>query len=78
MYIVVLLRNKETNNEDLLYSSLITLLENAKDMSGYGIYLVGKNQSLFVLFGNSRETLDGMLEQILKMVLVRKWVVRPI
>lgn len=67
MYIVVLLRNKETNNEDLLYSSLITLLENAKDMSGYGIYLVGKNQSLFVLFGNSRETLDGMLEQILKM-----------
>jgi len=47
------------------------MIEKQKDMSGYGIHLVGQNQDLFVLFGNSSDVLEESLEKMFE--IERQW-----
>jgi len=70
-YIVVLLRQEEVNCERKIYDLLLSVIEEQNDMSGYGIHLVGQNQDLFVLFGNTSDTLENGLQKMFE--IERQW-----
>lgn len=64
-YVVVLIRSKEIDNEDKVYSLMLQMIAKEKDAEGYGIHLVNNNQNLFVLFADTEEKIEQILVQML-------------
>lgn len=64
VYLAVLLGGRSDSDENRVYSQMLNVIDQAAHLEGYGIHLVSKNQSLFVLFAKSREDLEETLGQI--------------
>ena len=67
-YVVVLLRSKEIDNEERVYSRMLRMIAAEKDAEGYGIHLVNNNQNLFVLFADTEDKIEYILTQLLGIV----------
>lgn len=65
-FCLVLLKNRELNNEDETYSLILESISNAKRVGGYGIHLISNNQNLFALFGDEREDIEMVLEKMME------------
>lgn len=64
-YVIVLLKNREMNNENKAYAFMLEDLHANETVEGYGIHMISNNQKLFVLFGNTEEELKAALENML-------------
>ena len=65
-FIVMVIRNKEENTENRLFSDILTLLKQTESVQGYGIHLIGNNQNVFVIFGDSESIIKTVLDEILE------------
>jgi len=65
-YIVVLLRSKELDNEERVYSLMLEMIDRESCVQGYGIHLVNNNQNLFVLYGDKTEEIEQVLTKLLE------------
>jgi len=65
-FCLVLLKNREVNNEDEAYSMILEAIDSAELVGGYGIHLISNNQNLFVLFGDSSEDIEMILEKMME------------
>jgi len=65
-FCLVLLKNRELNNEDEAYSLVLESISNAGQVGGYGIHLISNNQNLFVLFGDEQENIEMVLEKMME------------
>lgn len=65
-YVVILLRSRELNNENLVYTYMLEMINKEENVDGYGIHMINNNQNLFVLFGSSQEMIEKTLEKMLK------------
>lgn len=63
-YLVVLLKNKEANNENKTYAAMLDLISKEAELEGYGIHLINNNQNLFILYSDSQEVIESMLQQM--------------
>jgi len=61
-YTIVLMGDHGNSNENKAYERMLTEIGSREDMDGFGIHLLIKNQSLFVLFGNDTGELEKVLE----------------
>lgn len=64
-FLVLLIRNREMNNENEAYSDMLDMIEQEHRVEGYGVHLISNNQNLFVLFADGREEIESVLEAIL-------------
>lgn len=65
-YVVMLLRSKEPDNEEKIYSLMLEMIDREEEVEGYGIHLVINNQNLFILFGDDTEKLECTLNKLLE------------
>jgi len=65
-YVILVLRNREVNKENKVFTSILEMLANEKYVGGYGIRLISNNQNVFVLFGNTEDQIEGVLEKLLE------------
>jgi len=65
-YLVVLLRNREINNENRAYMAMLDSIGREEQLEGYGVHLVNNNQNLFVLFGNDDELVEKVLREMVE------------
>lgn len=64
VYLAVLLGGRSDSDEHRVYSQMMNVIDQAAHLEGYGVRLVSKNQSLFVLFAKNKEDLEETLGQI--------------
>ena len=64
-YIIVLQRSREINKENKAYSLMLETIDREEDIEGYGIHLISNNQTLFVLFGDERELIESVLQNMM-------------
>lgn len=57
-YIVVLMGDRGNRNQRRAYELMLDVIGNETLVDGYGVNLLNKNQSLFVLFGEEKKFLD--------------------
>lgn len=67
-YAIVLLRNREMNNENKAYAFMLEYIASDAKVEGYGIHMINNNQKLFVLFGDSADDIRFVLEKLLKII----------
>ena len=60
-FCMVIIRNKEINNENSVYSLMLDVISNNAKVNGYGIHLINNNRNLFVLFGDTSEDVECVL-----------------
>ncbi len=65
MYLIVLLKNKEQDNDDKIYAQMLQMLDEESCVEGYGIHLVNNNQNLFVLFADTEMEIENVLDKML-------------
>lgn len=65
-FCIVILRNRELSNENKVYSMMLGILEEEARVDGYGIHMINNNRNLFVLFGNSQENLEDILDKMME------------
>ena len=65
-YMVVLIRNRELSNENITYTFMLEAIDKAFGLEGYGIHLANSNQNLFVLYSDSQETMEAVVENMLE------------
>ncbi|MBR2036377.1 MAG: helix-turn-helix transcriptional regulator [Lachnospiraceae bacterium] len=65
-YIVVLLRSKEIMNENMAYTDILDVINRKEYLDGYGIHLINNNQNLFVLYSESEEQMEEILQNMLE------------
>lgn len=66
LYVVALLKDKEQNNSDKIYAKIIQMLNEEDQLEGHGIHLVNNNQNLFVLFADTEEKIEYVLNKMLE------------
>ncbi len=64
-FLVVLIRNREMNNENKAYAFMLETIEKEENVEGYGVHMINNNQNLFVLFGNQQADIETVLEKML-------------
>lgn len=64
-FLVLLIRNREMNNENEAYSDMLDMIGHESRVEGYGVHLISNNQNLFVLFADGQEEIESVLETIL-------------
>ncbi len=64
-YIVVLTGEKDNGNERKINDVILEMLNAEKNLTGYGLNLIAKRQSLFVLFSDNHETVKEFLDKML-------------
>lgn len=64
MYVVMLLGERGDQGVNRARDRMLSLIRDAQGLDGYGISLVGNNQSLFLLFADSREQMEKVILQI--------------
>lgn len=64
MYAVVLSGERGDKGVNRAHDRMLSLINKAQGIDGYGISLVGNNQSLFVLFADNREQMEKVMLQI--------------
>lgn len=64
MYAVVLSGERGDKGVNRAHDRMLSLINKAQGIDGYGISLVGNNQSLFVLFADNREQMEKVILQI--------------
>ena len=64
-FLVLLIKNREMNNENEAYSAMLDLIGQESRVEGYGIHLISNNQNLFVLFADGQAEIEAVLEGIL-------------
>lgn len=67
-YVIVLLRNREMTHENKAYSFMLEIMASDAEVEGYGIHMINNNQKLFVLFGDTQDAIDAVLEKMLEIV----------
>lgn len=65
-FIVVVLRNKEENNEIKVFSVIQEMLSKETQVDGYGVHLISNNQNVFVLFGETEDAIEIVLQRFLE------------
>lgn len=65
-FCIVIIRNRELSNEKKVYSVMLGILAEETSVDGYGIHMINNNRNLFVLFGDSREVLEGILDKMMQ------------
>ena len=65
-YVVALIGEKDDNNERKTNDILLELLKVEKNIFGYGLSLIAKRQSLFVIFGDDKDAILEFLEKMLQ------------
>lgn len=65
-YMVVLIRNRELSNENITYTSMLEAIDKAFGLEGYGIHLANSNQNLFVLYSDSQEAIEAVVQNMLE------------
>ncbi len=66
LFLVVLIRNREINNENKAYAFMLDTIEKEEKVEGYGVHLINNNQNLFVLFANEQEDIENVLEKMME------------
>lgn len=64
IYLAVLLGGRSDNDENQIYSQMLNVIEQMAHLDGYGVRLVSKSQSLFVLFAETREDIEETLGRV--------------
>lgn len=64
-FLVLLIRNRDMNNENEAYSAMLDLIGQESRVEGYGVHLISNNQNLFVLFADGQDEIEAVLEGIL-------------
>lgn len=65
-YLVLLISNREMNNENEAYSDMLEMIGQESRVEGYGVHLINNNQNLFVLFADIQEEIETILDAILE------------
>lgn len=66
LYLVVLIRSRELNNENKAYSRMLKSIQEEEKVEGYGIHLISNNQNLFVLFADEQAEVEAALQKLLE------------
>ena len=66
MYMVVLLRSRELSNENITYTAMLDVINRGSGLEGYGIHLANSNQNLFVLYSDSQEAIEVVVQNMLE------------
>ena len=61
-YIVVLMGDRENSNEGKAHKMMLADMGQRENEDGFGIHLINKNQSLFVIFGDDIPALETLLQ----------------
>lgn len=64
IFTVVLLGKRSDSNDNKAHLGMLEMIERENGIDGYGIHLVGRGQSLFALFGDTREQLETAMQGI--------------
>lgn len=64
-YVTVLLKNREISQENKAYSSMLKVIERETKLEGYGVHLINNNQNLFVLYSDSKDSVEKVLQNML-------------
>ena len=62
IFAVVLLGKRSDSNDNKAHAGMLELIEKEEGLDGYGIHLVGRGQSLFALFGDTRERIETVMQ----------------
>lgn len=65
LYVVTLTGEKENGNERRVNDIILEMLKAEKRLTGYGLNLIAKRQSLFVVFGDNKEAIKEFLDKML-------------
>lgn len=65
-YVVVLLRSREIVDDNKAYEDMLDVIRMKDSMEGYGIHLINNNQNLIVLYSDSKEMLEEVMQMMLK------------
>lgn len=60
-FLVVLMGDRENSNETKAHKMMLKEIAEAEGVDGYGIHLINKSQSLFVLFAKEEEQMEMLL-----------------
>ncbi|MDL2301183.1 AraC family transcriptional regulator [Lachnospiraceae bacterium OttesenSCG-928-D06] len=63
-YSVALIGDIGNNKENETHKKMLDRIMNCPDIDGYGIHLISNNQSLYVVFGNSKEGIREIWEKL--------------
>ena len=63
-FAVALMGDHGNSNENEAHEIMLNAIGDKKSVSGYGIHLINSNQSLYVLFGDSKQDLETVYEEL--------------
>lgn len=64
-YVIVIVKNRESNNEIKIFSEILKMLHKEESVTGCGVRLISNNRNVFVLFGDESEKIELVLEKFL-------------
>ncbi len=64
-YIVVLIGERDNGNERRINDVILEMLKAEKNLIGYGLNLIAKRQSLFVIFGEDTQEIKEFIDKML-------------
>lgn len=62
LFAVALMGDRGNSNENKAHEMMLMAMEERFTEDGYGIHLINKNQSLFVVFGNHEESMKSLFQ----------------
>lgn len=63
-FVVAVLSERETGSEGKTFQFMLDLIDQEKDLDGFGVHLLNMNQKLLVLFADEQKTMDVTLNKI--------------
>lgn len=64
LYLVLLMGERSDSNENEAHEKMLNTIAQTAHLDGYGIHLVSNNQSVMVLFGDTREQIGEVLGRL--------------
>lgn len=64
-YGIALMRGRGNSNENKAHSMMLDMIEYQKHVDGFGVHLINKDQSLFVIFGDAIQDMKVLFDEFL-------------